>query len=283
MIVFIGAIAGAVFAGILGILLAAPTIASARVMIGYCYRKVLDLDPFELPVVAIRDPSLQWRGLISGRSVEGLLFDLDGTLLEMDEALVERLAERLRWAAFLFPARDPRPLIRWWMRSSEGIVNGVISLLVRFRLTGRFPHLMRLLREVRGYRDVDELKSVAGTVEMLRSLDGRYRLGLVTTRSRCETEAYLRRFGLEGVFQAIITRDDTVHLKPHPQQVHEAAAALGVPVQNCVLVGDTSVDVRAAQAAGALSIGVLCGFGREHDLSQADLILDSTAQLTEWV
>ena len=49
------------------------------------------------------------------------------------------------------------------------------------------------------------------------------------------------------------------------------------------MIGDTTVDIRAGRAAGAQTVGVLCGFGHEKELRRAgaDLILAQTAQLTE--
>ena len=63
----------------------------------------------------------------------------------------------------------------------------------------------------------------------------------------------------------------------------KAVEKLGVPARQCVMVGDTDVDVRAAKAAGALAVGVQCGFGELDDFGDADLVIDSTAQLGEWL
>jgi len=47
--------------------------------------------------------------------------------------------------------------------------------------------------------------------------------------------------------------------------------------------GDTSVDIRAGKAAGAQTVGVLCGFGEEAELRQhhADLIISMTVDLAQ--
>jgi phosphoglycolate phosphatase-like HAD superfamily hydrolase len=58
---------------------------------------------------------------------------------------------------------------------------------------------------------------------------------------------------------------------------------LGVAPEQVALVGDTAADIQAAKAAGAVAVGVLCGFGERDDLEQADLILESTAELAEWL
>ena len=58
---------------------------------------------------------------------------------------------------------------------------------------------------------------------------------------------------------------------------------MGVPPAACLMIGDTTVDIRAAKAAGAQAVGVLCGFGELDELLRtgADLILNSTAELVE--
>jgi phosphoglycolate phosphatase-like HAD superfamily hydrolase len=53
--------------------------------------------------------------------------------------------------------------------------------------------------------------------------------------------------------------------------------------ENCLMVGDTTVDIRAGKAAGTQTVGVLCGFGQEAELRRAgaDLIIASTAVLPQ--
>ncbi len=79
----------------------------------------------------------------------------------------------------------------------------------------------------------------------------------------------------------VVTHEDTRRLKPHPGPIRYAAEQLGVAVERCLMVGDTGLDVRAAKAAGACAVGVLCGFGERGDLAGADLILENTAELGE--
>ena len=50
-------------------------------------------------------------------------------------------------------------------------------------------------------------------------------------------------------------------MKPHPEPVRKAALRLGVSVQHCLMVGDTTMDMAAARRAGAWAVGVLSGLG----------------------
>ncbi len=60
---------------------------------------------------------------------------------------------------------------------------------------------------------------------------------------------------------------------------------LEVAVERCLMVGDTRVDIWAARASGARSIGVLCGFGSKNELEKAgaDRILAVTSELMDWM
>lgn len=282
-LVIIGAVGGAFLGGLLGVLLAAPVIGSMRVIGGYIYRKLFDLEPFALPAVPAGVLEAQKLGMIAGQPVEAVLFDLDGTLIETDDALVEQWAERLGRLTWLFPADDARRVARRLVMAAERPVNALVTLLDRLGLDDETFRLGRLLRRWQHRLPPSEIRLVDGAEETLRALSGRYRLGVVTTRSQAEVDSFLSRSGLRELMEVVVAGDSSPRLKPHPQPVQEAAQQLEVDVARCVVVGDTGVDVRAAKAAGALAVGVLSGFGERQDLHQADLILESVRELVEWL
>ncbi len=281
-VVILGALAGAQLGGVLGILLAAPIIATLRLLLGYAYRKVLDLPLFpEAESQSAR--KLRWSELVQGGQIRAVLFDLDGTLIETYDAVVENLARRLRIFGRLTPEAERRRLARRWLMSGEVVVNGFVTLLDRLHLDGLLFRMNDALHRWRGIRTVEQFVAVTNSPEMLRVLAGRYRLAIVTSRNETEAQTFLAQYGLQDLVSAVVTRSNSSRLKPHPMPVRLAAEKLGIPVAQCVMVGDTNVDVRAAKAAGALVVGVLCGFGEREDFDDADLVLDSTAQLGEWV
>ena len=56
---------------------------------------------------------------------------------------------------------------------------------------------------------------------------------------------------------------------------------MNIAPENCLMIGDTTVDIRAGKSAGAQTAGVLCGFGEESELQKmgADIILKDTTEL----
>lgn len=281
LVIIVGVLIGAELLGILGMLLAAPTIASARVLVGYVFNKLLDQEPFPAP----RRPDLQerWRALLAERPVRAVLFDLDGTLIETDDEVVEALARRLHFLEKLLPAATRHRIARRILMAAEPLVNGLVTLCDWLKLDDLLFRFNATLNRWRGIRPQERFVAVAGAVEAVMALAARYPIGIVTSRNRQESQAFLAQYDLADRIAVLVSRDDSGRLKPHPQPILRAAQKLGVPAEYCVMVGDTSVDVRAARAAGALAIGVLCGFGDEDDLKDADLILKSTAQVAEYL
>jgi phosphoglycolate phosphatase-like HAD superfamily hydrolase len=93
--------------------------------------------------------------------------------------------------------------------------------------------------------------------------------------------AFLEQFDLVKYFDVIVTGLSAEHTKPYPDPVLLAAQKMNVSPENCLMIGDMTVDIRAGKSAGAQTVGVLCGFGEEQELQKmgADLILKDTTRL----
>jgi predicted PurR-regulated permease PerM/phosphoglycolate phosphatase-like HAD superfamily hydrolase len=277
VIVFIGVLAGGLLAGAVGVLLAAPIIGTGRVLLSYVYAKLLDQAPFPPEEPEIQD-------LYPGE-IDAILFDLDGTLVETDDEAVDILARRLRVAKWCLPGRDPAHAARRILMACESPATRILGLLDRVGLDDNLFGLGDRLRQVRGVHTVLNFRPVDGVGETLRDLNRRYHLAIVTTRSHREAEAFLAQQELTNLVRVIVGRDDTWRLKPHPSPVRHAAEKLDVPVERCLMVGDTVMDIKAARAAGAHSAGVLCGFGERDELERvgANRIFETTSELMDWM
>ena len=215
-------------------------------------------------------------------NVIAVLFDLDGTLLDTDDQAVAKLAKRLRFIA----GNHADHLARRTLMFAETPGNIFITLLDILGLDEPMMRFTDRLRRKRGVYPAHQFQWIPGTPEMLHALHGRYRIGIVTTRSRYHIDALLTQHPDIGkMVEVSCGLQDTIRLKPHPAPIQLAAKRLGIPVENCLMVGDTTVDVKSARRAGAWSVGVLCGFGQRKELEKAGahLILNSTAELQGWL
>ena len=210
--------------------------------------------------------------------IEAVLFDLDGTLMDTDDQTVKALEgrlSRLRWPS-------PRRMARRIVMRSETPANWLMTLLDILGLD-RWPVALSTWYRLRtGGPAQPVFSAIAGMKAVLSSLHARYRLGIVTTRSAQDAAAFLNQYGIIELFDVVVTRESTKRLKPHPAPILYAADALGLAPQQCVMVGDTTVDMAAARRAGAWAVGVLCGFGEREELKRAGahLLLESTADVS---
>lgn len=212
------------------------------------------------------------------QNIEAILFDLDGTLVETDDMAVIRLAQRIK----PFLRHRSEWLARWLLMKAETPGNLFITGLDALGLDERMMGLTDRLRRRRGVYPAYEFHLVEGVEKLIESLKSRYQIALVTSRSRYHIDQFLSQFpNIAPAFAVTCGLQDTHRLKPHPAPLQLAAERLKVPLANCVMVGDTIVDVRAARRAGAWSAAVLCGFGERRELEKAGahVVLDSTADL----
>ncbi|MBN1264188.1 MAG: HAD family hydrolase [Anaerolineales bacterium] len=215
--------------------------------------------------------------------VQAIFFDIDGTLADTDDAMVQRIARMLKPAAFLFKKRDPHPFARWAAMTAEGPANLFYGTTDRLGLDELTSPVVDWLHNLRGEGKPKHFLLIPGIMEMLDNLRSRYPLAVVTARDQRGAEAFIRQYDLEPYFKTVVTARTCRRSKPHPMPVLAAAEALGVPVEACLMVGDTTVDMRSGRAAGAQTVGVLCGFGTRDELVKhgADVILETTASLHE--
>lgn len=270
LVVIVGIVLGASLAGLLGIFLAAPTLATLRILLGYAYRKVLDMEPFGEGLAPLQEDLVPRRALLGGELVEAILFDLDGTLIETDDALAGTMpGEKGR-------ARRALTLGAW--RTAERTQR----LLDHLGLDDEADRLREWVEDrIPAVLDVTEIPAVEGMREAVQKLSRRYRLALLTSRSRREAIRWLEHHGLADAFAVITANDDVHYRKPDPEGVLRTAEALNLPPNRCVVVGDTADDLEAAERAGALSIAVLSGLGTEQELAQADMRVASVAELPD--
>jgi N-acetyl-D-muramate 6-phosphate phosphatase len=228
-------------------------------------------------------------GIVSGQidltQVRGFLFDVDGTLSDTDDHLVERIARRLRPISWLWKDRDPRRFARWFVMAVESPANALYSLADRLHLDAHLAKLYDWYSRRRYEKTPahERFWIVPGVIAMLDQLMGHYPMAVVSARDRNTTLHFLEHFDLLPYFEVVVTAQTCQHTKPFPDPVIYAAQALGLEADQCVMVGDTIVDVIAGRSAGAQTIAVLCGFGTHRELERvgADLILSSTGEMTQ--
>lgn len=195
-------------------------------------------------------------------AIDAVAFDLDGTLLALNRLPTNSLTRRF-WVAV------------------EAPLGYVMGGLDRCGATDRLRAWIDIARRLKGIGSLDSLRPVVGAAETVAELASRYRLGVVTNRPQSETMAFLERTGLGQHISGVVTRQDFWPPKPHPAPIRRVAELLETEPTRIVVVGDMTVDVRAAKRAGARAVGVTSGFCTREELERcgADHVLPSVREL----
>lgn len=187
-----------------------------------------------------------------------VLFDLDGTLIDSIDLIVESYQHTFRTHGLPDVSR-------------EEIIEGIGTPLVAVfgRLTDDPATIDAWIATYRAFNLAHHdsmVRPFPGTVEMVRRVQaaGR-RLGLVTSKNNSGARRGLALAGLEGVMEVIVGADDVTRHKPDPEPVLRALRQLGAPAHEAVYIGDSHHDVASGKAAGVATVAVCWGpIGRDR-------------------
>jgi phosphoglycolate phosphatase len=93
-------------------------------------------------------------------------------------------------------------------------------------------------------------------------------LGIVTTKTAEYSREMLEYMGIMHYFDILIGREDVTRPKPHPEPVLKAVSKLKADRSRCWMIGDTPMDMSAAEAAGIGRVAVTCGYADEALLAE---------------
>lgn len=208
--------------------------------------------------------------------INALCFDVDGTLSDTDNLYVQSVSKLFPRLLFKDPDHAARRFVMW----VEAPGNALLGLADTLHLDDEMVAVINWLSRHRKHANKKFLL-VPGVDEMLKQLHGRYPMAVVSARDEGGTMRFLEQYDLVQYFDVVVTGLSAVHTKPYPDPILLAAKKMNVSPENCLMIGDTTVDIRAGKAAGAQTLGVLCGFGEETELRHfgADDIVEDTPKL----
>lgn len=215
--------------------------------------------------------------------IRAICFDLDGTLVDTDDAYVHKVSHYLRPVRRILPQMNPDAVSRKAVLAGEGPTNKLLGVLDALHLDEALRPILNGIHYMRGESRGDQVDLIPGVRTMLNTLFPDYPLAIVTAREKFSADEILSQLELSAFFQSVVAAGTCRRTKPHPAPILFAALQMDVPVEACLMVGDTTVDILAGKAAGAQTVGVLCGFGEQEELvrSGANHILHSTDEIVD--
>jgi pyrophosphatase PpaX len=196
------------------------------------------------------------------RLLPAVLFDMDGTILDSIELIVES-------AVHAFAGRPgPAPTRAEW----QALIGTPLDRMLRpWAIDDADLEFLRARYRRFQVENHDRLVRLYPGVEaVLRELHARgHPLGLVSSKLDAGIRRSMDHFGLTPLFDVIVGIEHTANHKPHPEPVEFALRALGVAPHEAVFVGDSPHDVEAGNAAGVPVIACTWGAYSREEIARA--------------
>lgn len=214
--------------------------------------------------------------------IKAICFDIDGTLADTDDLIVEKTAWFLSALLFVFPPQTRLKFARKLIMATETPANTLLHLFDRIGLDEWFFRLRLKVLPLKK-RKKPLWKPIPGIRETLIELANHYSLAIISVRDAHLTQSFIEQMELSSILNCWASAETTRHTKPFADPIRWVAEQLEISPTECLMVGDTTVDIRAGKNAGAQTVGVLSGFGEESELraARADEVIEDVNQLPE--
>lgn len=211
-------------------------------------------------------------------NTDAVLFDLDGTLLNTLDDLADSMNSVLK---------ENNLPVHGVEQYCYFVGNGAFKLVERAlpedrRTEDEVNKFLGLYREVYGRSWNIKTELYSGISDLLLKLrELRIPLAVLSNKPHTDVLKVVGHYFDDNLFSAIAGQRDSIPQKPAPDGVFEILEELKVLPENCLFLGDSSVDMKTANAAGVKAVGVTWGFRTVDELREngADYIIDEPEQL----
>ena len=208
-----------------------------------------------------------------------ILFDLDGTIIDSTEAIVETFF-------YVFDKKGfENKIIEHDIKRLIGYPLDIMfeSLGVEHSFSHEFVDEYKLR-----YREISCEKTILieNAVKSLEIASKFARLGVVTTKTAMYSHPLLNHLNVGHYFECLIGRENVTHPKPHPEPIYKAMESMNLDLKenDIYMIGDTKLDLMASSNAGIKGIGVLSGYGTQEELSlYSDKIFKDTLDAVNYL
>jgi HAD superfamily hydrolase (TIGR01509 family) len=209
------------------------------------------------------------------KSLQALIFDFDGLVVDTETA------RYYAWKEVIESEGVPLPLSVWL--ENIGLPSEAFDPLAFLEKRAEKPIDGEAVRERK--REVFKARMVG---ESLRPGVREYfdearerdlKLAICSSSPRSWVDSNLNRYGIDGIFDGIVTGSDVENIKPHPELYLKAVEVLSAPIGDCIALEDSAKGVESAKAAGLFCVAVGNPITKQTDLGEADIVLSSLAEM----
>ncbi len=208
------------------------------------------------------------------KPVKGVLFDMDGTLVDAFPPIINALNQTL--SEYGMDRMSPADIKRHTGRGDCGMRS--LFGEHKEKATIRFLEL----------HDADylkQIKTVEGAEELLSWLHANeIPTAIVTSKGQHRAEAQIELLGWQNYFRTIVGKIDGRAEKPSPEPVLMACRSLSLDPSESVMIGDGTADMKSGSAAGATTAGIVDSFSKkELEDSGATICFNSLIEVHTWL
>jgi phosphoglycolate phosphatase len=205
-----------------------------------------------------------------------ILFDLDGTLIDSTEAILESFHNSFKVHQFNAP--------------SDAAITALIGhpLDAMYRDLGvdeeRVWDFVATYKE--HYRKISREKTfmLPNAIASVKLAAKHARVGIVTTKTARYSRELLEHFGVMQYFEVLIGREDVEHPKPHAEPILKAVDFFTCKKEECWMIGDTRLDLESAKNAKVNAVGVLSGYDSKSELLQfCNIIRNDALEAVQYI
>ena len=205
-----------------------------------------------------------------------ILFDLDGTVIDSTEAILESFHNSFDVHKHAHPSDE----------AIKALIGHPLDVMyadlgVDEKDVWDYVHTYK-----EHYRIIAKEKTVLldYAVEAIREAQKVARLGVVTTKTGKYSIEILEHLGLMDAFEVLIGREDVEMPKPHAEPILKAITIMNCNKEQCWMIGDTRLDIASAGNAGIKSVAVLSGYDkREQLLTLTEVIEETTLDAVRYI
>lgn len=194
--------------------------------------------------------------------MQTLFFDLDGTLIDSAVGITRCVAYSLERMGH--PGL-PDAVLRNWIGPALRV--SYAALFDSVADIERAVELYRERFEAEGWREHAIYDGIGDAVEAVHAAG--YRLAVVTAKNEPHARRIVGTLPFGHRFEDIIGATPDGRISHKPELIAEALTRLGLRSDRCIMIGDRHLDIEGALHHGMRGIGVLWGFGSEHELREA--------------
>jgi pyrophosphatase PpaX len=190
------------------------------------------------------------------QGITTILFDIDGTVLDTSEFILQATEYALSSLGYPVPDRS--------------VINKEVGIpfpQYYIDLCGSDEHIDKLIEKHREFQhsNYNLSKLFPKAFDTLTGLKQKgYKLGAVTSRSNKTSHQTLVNAGIFDLFDIVISFEDAKKLKPNPEPLLKALENLNELPEKAVMIGDSHLDVEAGKNAGTKTIRAAYGFHKDN-------------------